>query len=254
MTLKGGIAIGMEMQIPYHDVKLFKLFVQWLSEYQPAELVIIGDYLDAPAPSRWNRGTAEEYAGNLQGEANTAKRYLADLRNVYAGPISYLMGNHEERIAVYARTKAPAFVSLDALRVPNLLSFSTFDVTEVQPFYSPTPGLVVTHGHLTNAGVSKYAGGTAMALARNQGMSLVCGHTHRHGIIYERFGRKTIFGMETGHMMDVKKAGYIKTGNPNWSAGWGCVEVDSHGGLWPSMVTYRGGRLQGEFTGWMQDD
>jgi len=69
----------------------------------------------------------------------------------------------------------------------------------------------------------------------------VCGHTHRHGIIYERFGRKTIFGMETGHGMSVSKAGYIKHGNPNWSAGWGTLEVSPSGRVHPEIVTYRAG-------------
>ena len=245
--MKGGIAIGLELQIPYHDERIFKSFVEWLSDYAPAELVIIGDFLDCPAPSRWNRGTYEEYLGNLQGEVNTGQRKLEAIREVYSGPAWYLLGNHEERIDTYARTKAPAFYSLDALKVSSLLRFADFEIREAPPFYSPTAGLVVTHGHL--GVLSRYGGGTAIAIARNQGLSVVCGHTHRHGIIYERFGRKTIFGMETGHMMSVHKAAYVKSGNPNWSAGWGCVEVDKRGGLWPSMVTYRNGHLQGTFAG-----
>jgi hypothetical protein len=48
--------------------------------------------------------------------------------------------------------------------------------------------------------------------------------------------------METGHMMAVKKADYIKNDNPNWSAGWGVVEVNGTS-LSPSIITYRNGKV-----------
>lgn len=235
-----GVIIGGEFQIPYHDKRVVRAFIQFIKDYEPAEVVLIGDFMDCPAPARWNRGTAEEYAGTLQQQMNIGKRILGEIREVFGGKLGFHIGNHERRIDVYARTKAPAFSSLEALQVSSLLNFSGLGITQLPDFYQVAPGVLTTHGDLGT--LSKYGGGTAVAAARNQGMSVVCGHTHRHGIIYERFGRKTIFGMETGHGMSVAKAGYIKHGNPNWSAGWGLLEYGP-GGVAPEVVTFRKGKM-----------
>jgi hypothetical protein len=57
-----------------------------------------------------------------------------------------------------------------------------------------------------------------------------------HGIIHERFGSRSIFGVETGHMMDIKKASSIYDGASNWSAGWGVLE-NQDGNVEPISVT-----------------
>lgn len=237
------VVIGGEMQIPYHDPAYVRAFVSFIDHYEPDEVVLIGDFLDAPGPARWNRGTAAEYCSDLERECATGRLILGEIRGTYSGKLGYHIGNHEERIDVYARTKAPAFAGLEALRVSSLLDFKGFGITELPGFYNVAPGVLSTHGHLGKT-LSKYGGGTALAAARNRGMSLVCGHSHRHGIIYERFGTKTIFGMETGHGMSVAKAEYIRNGNPNWSAGWGTLET-FQGGVHPSVVAFRNGRAVG---------
>jgi hypothetical protein len=222
------ILVGGECQIPYHSPQMWKSFIQYVNGFEPDEVIIIGDFLDCPAPARWNRGTAEEYAGNLQGEINVAKRMLTELRNTFNGYLGFHIGNHEARIDMYARTKAPAFADLDCLTVESLLDFKGFDIEKRKPIHSlgKGTGWISSHGDL--GALSKYSGGTAMALARRLGRSVVCGHTHRLGILNESSGlgaATTLSGVESGHMMDVKKAGYIKHGAPNWQAGWAVLEI-----------------------------
>jgi len=236
------IVIGMEMQIPYHDGRMFARFLDWMDGYKPDQLIMIGDFLDVPGPSRWNKGTAMEYAATLQTEVDRAKDLLGVLRfaqpNIWIG--YHTDANHESRIQNYINRYAPALSGVVSLRLSSLLDLDGFVIEELPKYYDAAPGLVTTHGD--KEVLSKYGGGTAISGARNKGKSLVCGHTHRHGLIYERFGRKTIFGMETGHMMAVKKADYIKNDNPNWSAGWGVVEVNGTS-LSPSIITYRNGKV-----------
>lgn len=236
------IVIGLEMQIPYEDPKMFTAFLQWALAYKPDKLIMIGDFLDVPGPSRWNKGTAMEYAATLQKEVEKAKDYLWRLRTVLPNTwIGYhSKANHEERISAYVSRYAPALSSLPGITLSNMLDLESFGIEELPVYYDAAPGLITTHGDKDV--LSKVGGGTAVSAARNKGKSVVCGHTHRHGLIYERFGRKTIFGMETGHMMDIKKADYIKNENPNWSAGWGLVEVSGRE-LAPHIVTYRNGRV-----------
>lgn len=233
------IVVGLECQVPFHSPQMFKAFLRFISEHQPDDVIIIGDFIDCPAPARWNRGTAAEYAGDLQGELNVARGMLTRLREAHSGYIGYHIGNHESRINVYARTKAPAFADLDCLEVSSLLDFKGFDIEQRQPIHSlgPKTGWVSSHGDLGS--LSKYSGGTAMALSRRLGKSVVCGHTHRLGILNESFGVRagsTLTGMESGHMMDVGKADYIKHGSPNWQAGWAILEVADSGRVWPGIV------------------
>jgi len=75
-----------------------------------------------------------------------------------------------------------------------------------------------------------YSGGTALKLANQVGESVVCGHTHKQGLLHDHdshSGRitKRRFGFEVGHLMDLRKASYIKAG-ANWQAGFGLLYVD----------------------------
>lgn len=217
------VVVSLELQVPFHNKKVFDSFLGFLIHYEPDRLVGIGDAADCPAPARWNRGTAEEYAGKLQQEINTLTGMFSDIRNVFDGQFDIHEGNHERRINVYAKTKAPAFVSLDCLSVGSLLKYQEFNINELPAVAPLCPGWVTTHdlgGQLR--GTSKYSGGTAMGIARRLGKSVVMGHTHKLGHIQEVVGGRRLHGVETGHMMDVKKANYISY--PNWQSGWAVVE------------------------------
>lgn len=221
------VVVGLELQVPYHNMKAFRAFIQFCKDFQPTRVVGIGDHLDCPAPSRWNRGTAAEYATNLQKEIDTLNGMLWELRDDYDGPLELHTGNHEKRIDVYTSTKAPAFSDLRCLSLPELLDYRSLGIADLPTVAKLAPGWVSTHGDIGT--LSKYGGGTAISLARRFGESVVCGHTHRLGHIQESVGRgarQILHGVETGHMMDVGKASYITTGAPNWQSGWAALEID----------------------------
>lgn len=207
----------METQVPFHNRRIWNSFVGFVKDISPDRVVGIGDHLDCPAPSRWTRGTAAEYAGNLQGEINTMKGMFGELRSVYDGPLEVHQGNHERRINSYAESKAPAFADLDCLNVSQLLDYANYSITELPDVAELSPGWATTHdmGGLVRT-ISKTAGGTALSYARRIGRSCISGHTHRLGHIQETSHGKHISGVETGHMMG--ESGYAY--NPNWQSGW----------------------------------
>lgn len=218
------VIVGLELQVPYHASRIFQSFLYFVKDYQPTRLVGIGDHLDCPAPSRWNRGTAEEYGSKLQQEVDQLKRMFTQIRAIYDGPWGMHKGNHEQRIDTYAAMKAPAFAGLDCLKVANLLDYDGFGITELPPVSVLTQGWVTTHGDIGT--LAKYSGGTALSLARRLRRSVICGHTHRLGHIQETDGGGTLHGVETGHMMDISRASYIRDGCPNWQSGWVTVEIN----------------------------
>lgn len=220
------VIVGLEAQIPYHSRKIFNGFLEFLKNYSPTKLIIIGDFLDCPAPARWNRATAEEFSTNLQAEVDLGVKMLREVRDVFNGPIGFHTGNHENRIQRYLEKEAPALADLRCLRISSLLDFDDLDISDL-PVVSPVaPGWVTTHGDIAPS-ISRYSGGTAIGLARRLRRNVIMGHTHRLGHIQETDGSTTLHGIETGHFMDVRKASYVKHGVPNWQSGF--VTLDVHG-------------------------
>jgi hypothetical protein len=99
-------------------------------------------------------------------------------------------------------------------------------------------------GHGDEGSSSRYAGGTAMALAKKTGMSVLCGHTHKLGLLHFNTsfnGRltSTLYGFEVGNMMDLKQATYLKGGSANWQSGFGILYVD-RGKVTPVPIPFNG--------------
>ena len=217
-----------DSQFGSEDRALHKKMVGVIEWAQPAKLVHVGDLLDCKAPSRWTRGTAEEFTSSLQQEIDRANDWLHAIRRVYDGPFDIKQGNHDERIQAYLERQAPALASLRFLRVTELLDLRELEIGWHELPFDVAPGWICAHGDEGKS--AQYAGGTAMALARQMGKSVVCGHTHRAGLTAFTSGyagkASTLYGMEVGHMMDMRKADYLKFGAGDWQAGYGVLHVN----------------------------
>jgi hypothetical protein len=225
-----------DLQIPFHNPRQVAAHVRFIGDYQPDQVVNIGDLTDYPQPSRWTKDSRGEFEGSIWVDSEKTKRtYFEPLRKVYDGPIGLHIGNHDSRPLDYQRRYAPALDSATKEDNPfyygNLVDFKNFGVEDLGGHYDIAPGWMSTHGHL-GLPLRQVAGGTAIAGARKYGVSVVCGHTHRMGIVNETSGKgrheKTITGFEVGNMMDMSKAGYIqaKAGMANWQSGFGVLYVN----------------------------
>jgi|SRR5690606_8834925 len=232
------IAILSDTQFPYENGRQVKKFIEFVGAWQPDELVCIGDVTDYPTPSRWSKGTKEEFAGSVKKDSEYTKRKLWEpLRAVYSGPIVCHIGNHDERPWVYLRDNAPALADTERespFYYGNLVGFDEFGITDPGDFYRIAPGWESTHGHKVAASLSQNPGSTALNEARNRMKSIICGHTHRLGAIPDTIGvgsaQRVLWGMEVGNMMDMAKAGYLKKkgGYANWQSGFGVLYVDGN--------------------------
>ncbi|GAA2687796.1 metallophosphoesterase [Nonomuraea recticatena] len=221
-----------DVQIPYHNPLQVRALHHFIKEWQPDEIIIIGDFMDYPEPSSWSKGTRLEFQTNVLADSETGKRVLADIRRVHERDISFIEGNHDLRPRAYLSRYAPALSESKAFHVGTLLDFDGFGIVEQPAFYSFAPGWVATHGHLGFT-LSDIAGRTAGLAALKTNSNLVMGHTHRLGISGETRGydgRGTTYtGFEVGHMMDVrpgKTPAYLKNGMANWQSGFGAAYVD----------------------------
>lgn len=230
------ILIMPDIQAPYENRKQFRSFVRFLRDWKPDKLLMIGDVGDFPSSGRWNKDARGEFEATIWDDSKYVCDYvLSPIREEFDGDIECHESNHDDRPWLYQQKYAPAADTVNKKDNPfyfgNLFKFDHFNITDVGGYHDIAPGWLSTHGHL-GMSLRQTAGGTAIAAARKYGKSIVCGHTHRAGIISETIGwgdhAKTLTGFEVGHMMEPSRADYIqkKGGFANWQAGFGILWVD----------------------------
>lgn len=222
-----------DVQWPFHDRRALKAIIKFVGEWQPDRVIGIGDLLDLPQPSRWNKGSAGEFEGSVfEDSAGCMKGLLAPLREVYDGPIGMHEGNHDERARTYLAKYAPALAESGAFNMETLLKFDDFGIDLLPQEYAFAPGWLSLHGHMGGVRLSQIAGQTALNAAIKMGYSVVMGHTHRLGVgtkVVRGYGGRVdlaVTGMEIGNVMNMKLASYLRGGTANWQQGFGIVTVD----------------------------
>ena len=249
------IVIISDTQIPFDDRRAVKSVIQFIKDTQPDEVIHIGDLMDYPSPSRWTKGTAEEFSRRIKPDSEQAKkRLLGPLRAAYSGPVGILEGNHDKRPFEYLGKFAPALVEYaDQFRFENLLDFDGFGVVKLPEFHKPAPGWVITHGDVGGIRLSQKAGDTAHNAMLRFNESVIIGHTHRQGIKPHTFGYggkvDTLWSMEVGHLMNMKLAQYLKGATANWQSGFALLTVDARH-VKPELVPIISGRFSVDNRTW----
>lgn len=225
----------------YHHRKAVEGLLGYIAEVQPDEVCILGDFLDCKAPARWSRGTAAEFAADLLVEAQAGRETLGKLREVHEGPVTFLYGNHEDRLRKYVLSNAPALAGV-VRDIDDLLDFEGFKVELKQQPYAIAPGVVAIHG----SRLSQLAGQSAAKEVKRHGKSVVQGHSHRLGLVWETTDRDR-FALEAGWLGDVRKAGYLDfQGVANWQLGFGELLISDSGKVYPQVrKLYPDGRVDG---------
>lgn len=141
----------------------------------------------------------------------------------------HLTGN--SRPETYLGQYAPALVEYaEQFKLSALLDFDGFGVETLPDFYKIAPGWLSTHGHRGGIRLSQKSGETALMAALKFGTSVIMGHVHRLGLKGHTTGYggngNTLWGMEIGHIMNMKQAHYLKGATANWQQGFGLLTVD----------------------------
>ena len=217
------IVVVSDLQIPYHDPKAVHNLIDFMKRYKPDRVVSIGDEIDLPQISRWERGRLGEYAGTIGKDRDTTVKLLEQLR-----VSDVIRSNHTDRLFNYIASYAPGLYGIPELRLENFLRLPELGITYWRKPMPIAPGWVAVHGD--HGRISQVAGQTALKQAQSHGKSVVCGHTHRLGLssVTEASGGilgRILTGFEVGNLMDFKKAHYTH-GSANWQQGFGLLYVD----------------------------
>lgn len=222
-TIRRSILIS-DLQCPYHDPKAVKNVAAFIKRWKPDRVATVGDEIDLPQLSRWERGLAGEFAGTLDRDRRITQEVLFDLRVT-----DMVRSNHTDRLYNSIKTRLPALAALPELQFENWLGLKDLGIKFWRDPMPIAKGWIVLHGDEGN--VSQKGGQTAIGLAERHGLSVVCGHTHRAGLTHKTHSSggkviRTLWGFEVGNLMSFKSAGYLKGGSGNWTQGFGLLYED----------------------------
>lgn len=244
MTTTKTIVVVPDIQAPKHDKAALAAVVKFIGDVQPDEVIQIGDALDFEGPARWTKDTREEYAFDVEQEAEDFRReFIEPVRAVYDGKFGMIEGNHDLRPRAYLEKYAPALQSKSRhYHFDVLCDFASWNVDLLPAFHEFHPGHVATHGHLGRIGLRPVAGMTALGAAMRWGKSVIMGHTHRMAAIPYTTGvgeAKTIWGVEVGNLMDPNQADYLKGTPGNWQRGFAVIHCAKSGAIQPECIYFR---------------
>lgn len=243
-----------DVQMPYDDGLVLKKIVRVAKDIQPDQIVQIGDLVDQPQASRWNKATAGEYVDTLQSHIQDVKdRFFTPMRE--AAPKAkflWVSGNHDERIHDYVTKYAYALRSLKALSLESLFDLDAYGVQYVKGPVHVAPNTMALHGHECG-GYSATLSAWDAKFARRYGsdQNYIFGHTHQPGITGRAYGYsgkvKDRWTMNVGSVMDPVAATYVKDGAVSWVQSFALLRDDGKR-VWPelTLMSDRGFWLNGK--------
>jgi predicted phosphodiesterase len=250
---------------PTHDEEALAVALSVTASANPDHVVLVGDNLDAPEFGKYRLSPA--YALTTQASIDRATKLCFELRAVAPNAkISWIAGNHEERIsnatldnlkAAYGIKRGLDPASYPVLSVPFLLRM---DETQIEYKAGYPAGAVwinerlrVIHGDKVRSG-----GSTAHAYLNTSKTSVIYGHIHRREWAErsrEDFdGPKTILAATPGCLARIDgvvpstKGGLDVDGRPlpvveDWQQGLAVVTYQpGDGEFWYEQIPIHSGR------------
>ena len=221
--MKRIVAIS-DLQCPYEDRRAVESVARFIEEYKPDTVISVGDEADLAPISRYSEHTEEWFSRDLGKQRD---RTVEVLRMLQVKHIT--RSNHLDRW-FSALARVPAFRGVPEFQLEEFLRFKELGITYHPTPWSPAPGWLLMHGD--EGSLSRSAGSTAAGLAARTSQSVICGHTHRLGLVpvtHTWLGNKTprtLFGFEAGCLADFNSPGMAYMKFKNWQQGFGLLLVE----------------------------
>lgn len=223
-----------DVHIPFHDKGAYHILLKALQHFQPDILHLGGDIVDFHSISRHPKQLVESTL--LKYEIDEARRELARLRTAAPNAqITFQEGNHDARLQVYLRDRAPELSGLVELELPNVLHLENLGIGWVPEKETYQVGkLWHHHGHLiagggVNPAKAKYAKTQA---------NLIFGHHHRFDTFSTRqYGTNEVFQSIANANMYGINADYAH--HTNWHIGFTVVDYIASGDFSANQIHIR---------------
>jgi hypothetical protein len=250
------VAFMGDTQFPYEDPAAWALTLAWVRDVRPSQIVLTGDILDGYSVSRFDK---DPRAMSIQAELQYTHERLAELVSAAGAlcQISWVAGNHEDRLARYVMGQAPQLVGLkragevrELLTVPFLTAADDLGIEWIgakpgdlggdhnNAVLRIAPDLVATHGYFSRRGGG---GASILPLVEAYDCSVIGGHDHKQGIGLVTKGGvagsavRRLRAISTG-MLCQRDLGYAPVGYSNWQLGFATVEIHDDGSWAPDLA------------------
>lgn len=116
-----------DVHIPHQDDYAIKNAIAYAIErYRIREVVLGGDTMDCEALSKYDKLSE---TASFADEVYATNSFLQNLRETFPkAKITYIMGNHEERLERYVRKNVPELADFKELTLPSFLDFDDLHI------------------------------------------------------------------------------------------------------------------------------
>jgi hypothetical protein len=202
-----------DCHFPHVDNKAFRLMVHFATDFQPDEVVILGDFFDVACVSRFDNDPRKDHRF-LSDELAYGISHLKEMDTLFPNAnFIFLEGNHETRIKHYLFKNAPKLS--DQIDMKQILG-----VPERWKYFPYGRLGAYRHGNWLAVHGTIYNKHVASSMVLKYGCNVIFGHVHRmQESFYTRFDGTVLKAMSPGWLGDETEADYIKD-FPDWQKGF----------------------------------
>lgn len=226
-TNEKSIVVTSDWHIPFQDNDALGVFLDFLAEYQPDELVLNGNINDCTSFSSHPR--IRELANTLRDGKEERERWfhiaellrlaLPNAKITYIGSLC-----HEGWINNWVQ-QSPILVEDQRYTIPGWFELDRFGIDYVDEVYDPIGNgeLLISHGTIARG----KSGASAMGSLEMEGTSVIVGHTHRLAQVYKTTAKDEVVGIESGCLC-LRKPWYTLKGKRrmmDWQQGFVLVNI-----------------------------
>lgn len=138
------LAVFSDVHIPFQDDLALNAMIEFLQEYKPDIILLLGDVIDFYQISTFIKNPAKK---SVKSEIEETKTFLAELRYLFPdAQIIYKTGNHEDRLEKFIFQNAKQIADLISDLLPLQLGLKELDIEyKTEPF--AIGKLWFLHGH-----------------------------------------------------------------------------------------------------------
>lgn len=178
-----GTLLLYDIHIPHQDTMAVDCAIRYAkAHYEIREVILGGDTMDCESLSKYDKISE---TASFSDEVYATNNFLRMLRENFSdAKITYIMGNHEERLEKYVRKNVPELADFKELTLPSFLDFDEVGVEFVDNRKRLTQGVGpyrvqgwnIFHGH--EFGICPLTNPAKRYVDRSK-VNMIVGHIHK---------------------------------------------------------------------------
>jgi len=204
-----------DVHFPFHDKSIVRQILEAIKREKPAFIVQVGDLYDFFAQSSFPKSLTHTPKDEVEAGQRAAEEMWRIARK-YAPKAKcfQLLGNHDVRPAKRLLERSPELRPF--LDMKTIFEFEGVETIHDTRDELEIDGILFTHGHLSHAD----------SHLKYYGQSVVRGHSHMGGVVFQNGRRGPLFELSCGYAADPHSVPlrYTQTKAVRWCHGYGLID------------------------------